>query len=80
MKTASAEELDRMFDEGADMSEYVNWDAAVLVNPPKDEYECIRVNVPTWIVKGINEQATHLSIDRSELILRWIQNGLKQEG
>ena len=80
-KKISVEEFDRLFDEGEeDIMDYLDLDAAVLVNPPKDEYECISINVPTWIVEGINKQATHLSIDKSELILRWIQNGLKQKG
>ena len=84
MKTASAKELDRMFDAGEDMTEYINWDATVRINQSsnhdKDDFKLISVEFPTWAVKGLNEQATLMSIDTNSLIRRWVLDRLKQEG
>ena len=48
----------------------------------QDENELVRITIelPIWVVKKVDELAAELSIDRSELISRWIQDELKQEG
>jgi hypothetical protein len=75
MKTRiSAAELDRKFDDGEDISEYIDWSSA---SRPGLEPKRIDVDVPTWIVDGLDREAQRLGITRQALIRTWIEEKLK---
>jgi len=74
MKRISASELDRKFDEGEDVSEYFDWSTA---RRPNLEPKRIDVDVPTWMVDGLDREAQRLGITRQALIKAWIAEKLK---
>ena len=74
MKTITAEELDRKFDAGEDISDYL-----ILSKPYSLGEEIKRVNVdfPIWMVVGLDREAKHLGVTRQSLIKMWIAEKLK---
>lgn len=69
-KTVSAEEFDRLFDEGSDeIDRYLDWD-----NARRPGFEAKRVNVdfPQWMVAGLDREAKRLGITRQALIKTWV--------
>lgn len=79
MKSAKAEELDRMFDEGEDMSEYMDVSAAVRINHPKVEVKRVNVDFPNWMLEELDEAAGRLAINRQAIIKTWLADRLRQE-
>lgn len=69
-KTISADEFDRKFDKGEDVSEFLNDSKAIW-----------RVNVdfPEWIVKALDEEAEKIGINRQALIKVWVTDRLRNE-
>jgi len=76
MKIITAEELDKKFDDGEDISEYLD-----LSNPITPEQEMKRVNIdyPMWMVKELDRHAKHIGVTRQSLIKMWISQRLKTE-
>ena len=74
-KEISAEEFDRMFDAGADISAYVDWDKATHINlQPK----VVNVSFPAWMVSALDREAAVLGITRRSLIKVVVNNHLKE--
>ena len=63
----STEELDRRFDDGEDISDYVDWESA---RQPNRDRESLRVNVdfPMWMVSALDKEAKRLGVSRQALI------------
>lgn len=74
MKTIPAAELDRMFDDGEDISDYIDWSSA---RRPGLEPKRVNVDFPTWMVNGLDREARRLGITRQALIKTWIGEKLK---
>lgn len=75
LKTISAAEFDRMFDDGEDMSAYVDWSKA---RRPGLEPKRVNVDFPTWMVEGLDREAKRLGVTRQALIKLWIAERLPQ--
>lgn len=76
MKKISAEEFDKIFDEGKeDILQYVD-----LENPRRPGKVQKRVNVdfPLWMVMELDEQAEHLGVTRQSLIKMWLAERLEK--
>lgn len=54
-KTASAEELDRMFDAGEGMSEHFDWSSA---RRPGQNVKRVNVDFPQWMVTKLDAEAS----------------------
>ena len=67
-KIISAEEFDKKFDDGEDVSEYVDWDAAT---------KTVNVDFPIWMIRELDKEATRIGIARQALIKTWIDDHLK---
>ena len=74
MKATRAEDLDVLFDEGKDISAYLNTAAA-----RRSGHEQKRVNVdfPVWMVVSLDRVAAKLGIPRQSLIKVWIADRLE---
>jgi len=72
-KTISAEEFDRRFDDGEDISEFVDWSSA---RRPNLEAKRVNVDFPTWMVRGLDKEAQRLGVTRQALIKIWIAERL----
>ena len=70
MKTS---EFDKKFDDGEDISQAIDWSKARRLNT---EIKRINVDFPTWVVDGLDKQATRLGITRQALIKVWIAERL----
>jgi hypothetical protein len=74
MKATRAEDLDVFFDEGKDISTYLDTAAA-----RRSGHEQKRVNVdfPVWMVVSLDRVAAKLGIPRQSLIKVWIADRLE---
>jgi len=62
----SAEEFDRLFDEGReDITKYLDLKAAHRTGR---EIQRINVDFPSWMVTAMDKEATHLGVSRQALI------------
>jgi predicted DNA binding CopG/RHH family protein len=65
LKEISAEEFDRKFDDGEDISQHVDWDAAEHANVKP---RVVNVNFPAWMVNALDQEAAIMGITRQSLI------------
>ena len=74
LKSLSAEEFDRAFDAGEDVSPHVDWDKAKHINlQPK----VVNVSFPTWMVNALDREASQMGITRQSLIKVVVNDHLK---
>ncbi len=66
-KTISAEEFERRFDDGEDMTPYLDLASAVTVNPQK-EMRKVNVDMPSWMIDKLDREANRLGINRQAVI------------
>jgi len=69
--TISAEELDRMFDDGEDISEYIDWDSGTHPNLDT-RTKRISVDLPRWIIKKLDKEARRVGVTRQSIIKVWL--------
>lgn len=62
-KPISAEEFDRKFSAGEDMSAHVDWSKAI---------KRVNLDLPVWAIKALDKEAERRGIARQALIKTWI--------
>ena len=62
-------QFDQLADSGESMEGHVDWTKAVKI---------VNVSLPLWMVKGLNEEARRLNIDRQAVIKTWLAERLDQ--
>jgi hypothetical protein len=73
-KTISAEEFDRLFDEGSDeIDQYVDWSK---ITRPGQEMKRVNVDVPLWMVAKLDAEAKRRGVTRQALIKMWLSDRL----
>ncbi|WP_196490549.1 MULTISPECIES: CopG family antitoxin [Pseudomonadota] len=75
-KTISAEEFDRMFDDGEDISEYLDFST---VRRPGLEAKRVNVDFPGDVVSKLDRAAQRRGVSRQALIKMWIVEHLDNE-
>ena len=77
-KRITAEELDALVDEGADITGFI--DMASVCQPGREE-ETRRVNVdyPLWVIDGLDSEASRIGVSRQALIKLWTVERLDAE-
>ncbi len=76
MKRAiTAEEFDRKFDAGEDVSEYLDFDNAIKVDGRSDVRR-INVDMPEWMIVELDKEAKRLAVPRQAVIKRFVDDGL----
>jgi len=79
MKTITAKEFDKKFDNGEDISEYLDFSNAVKLNEfEKISTKKINVDFPEHIIKLLDE-AQKIGVTRQSIIKVWIAERLKEE-
>ena len=68
-----ATDLDKVFDDGEDVSRHVDWSRS---SRPNIEAKRVNVDFPTWVVEGLDRQARRLGVTRQALIKLWIAERL----
>ncbi len=75
--TITAEELDKKFDDGEDIDEYIDWSKA---RRPGLEPRRVNVDLPSWMVDALDREAQRLGVPRQSVIKVWIAEKLEAEG
>jgi hypothetical protein len=70
----TAEEFDRRFDDGEDMSDYLDWSTAVR---PNEATKRVNVDMPVWMILRLDREATHRGVSRQALIKMWLAERLE---
>ena len=70
-----AEELDRRFDRGEDVSEYLDVSRA---RKPSQEQKRVNVDFPRWMVDSLDQEARRVGVPRQALIKLWIADRLEK--
>lgn len=73
MKTISAEEFDRKFDDGEDISEYVDWSTATRPNLEPVE---LTVTIMRGTKLRLERQAKQLGVSVDSLLEEWLREKL----
>ena len=73
-KSLPAEELDRMFDAGEDISEYIDFNSA---RPLNTGIKRVNVDMPSWMVNALDIEAARLNISRQAVLKTMLDNAIK---
>ncbi len=82
MKTITAKEFDEKFDNAEDITEYLDFGAAVKlkdVKKLKTETKKVNVDFPEWIIESLDREAKKIGVTRQSIIKVWIAERLKEE-
>jgi hypothetical protein len=74
MKTITAAELDEKFDNGEDISEYLDWSKA---SRPNLELKHVDIDLPAWMLRDLDKEAERLGVTRESLVTQWIKERLE---
>ena len=65
MKKATAEELEKMFEDGIDMTEYMDLKNIQHIHPQPKQ---ISITIPPWLVDSLDKEAERRGIARKAMI------------
>ncbi len=71
-----AKDLDKMFDEGKDISKYLDLTKA---RRPEQEQKRVNVDFPIWMIHSLDKEAKRLGVPRQSIIKIWIAERLEKE-
>ena len=78
-KKISAEEFDRIFDEGKeDIMEYLDLENAEVIHPVR-QVRKVNVDMPLWMVEALDTEAKRVGIGRQAVIKMWPAERLDEE-
>jgi hypothetical protein len=70
-----AKELDRKFDEGEDISRYLDITKA---RRPGQEQKRVNVDFPLWMIQLLDKEARRLGVPRQSIIKVWVAERLEK--
>ena len=70
-----AKEFDKRFDEGKDISKYLDVSKA---RRPKQEQKRVNVDFPLWMIQLLDKEARRLGVPRQSIIKVWIAERLEK--
>ena len=82
MKTITAKEFDEKFDNGEDISEYLDFSKTIRpneFNQLKTDTKKVNVDFPAWVIDALDEEAKRIGVTRQSIIKVWIAERLKAE-
>jgi len=68
-----AKDLDKLFDAGKDISEFLDLSRAKRTN---EEPRRVNVDFPAWMVYSLDKEASRLGVTRQSIIKVWISERL----
>ncbi|MBU0721186.1 BrnA antitoxin family protein [bacterium] len=78
----TAQEFDKKFDDGEDISEYLDLSTAIRlkdIKKLKTETKKVNVDFPEWVVESLDKEAKKIGVTRQSIIKVWIAERLKEE-
>ena len=76
MKAISNEELERRFDEGEDITEYMDLSSA---RRPNLEHTSVHLDMPVGMARGIERAAARIGVSAEALMNVWLAERLDEE-
>ena len=70
-----AEKFDKMFDEGQDISEFLDISKA---QRPGEKQKRVNVDFLVWMIQSLDREARRLGVTRQSIIKVWIAERLKE--
>jgi hypothetical protein len=70
-----AKELDKKFDDGKDITEFIDVSKAIR---PGQKQKRVNVDFPTWMIHRLDKEAKRLGVPRQSIIKIWIAERLQQ--
>jgi hypothetical protein len=70
-----AREFDKKFDEGGDISKYLDISKA---RRPKQEQKRVNVDFPIWMIQLLDKEARRLGVPRQSIIKVWVAERLEK--
>jgi len=70
-----AEELDKEFDAGEDISKYLDMSGA---RRPGQTVKRVNVDFPEWMIQSLDKEARRLGVPRQSIIKVWVAERLKR--
>ena len=70
-----AEEFDKKFDEGEDVSQYLEISKA---RRPSLDQRRVNVDFPLWMIQLLDKEAKRLGVPRQSIIKLWVAERLKK--
>lgn len=71
----TAKKFDKKFDNGEDISEYVDWSSAKKIN---EEPQRVNIDFPRWVVNRLDRESRRLGVSRQALVKMWIAERLER--
>lgn len=71
-----AEQLDEIFDKGEDITPYLNLES---LRRPNLEQKQVNVELPVWMIQGLDRQADLIGVSRQSIIKVWLSERIKEE-
>jgi hypothetical protein len=72
--TITAEELDRRFDDGEDISRYLDWSKA---SRPLLQQRRVNVDLPAWMIDSLDIEAKRIGVTRQSIVKVWLSERIK---
>jgi hypothetical protein len=70
-----AKEIDKKFDEGEDISKYLDITKA---RRPGQEQKRVNVDFPLWMIQSLDKEAKRLGVPRQSIIKVWVAERLEK--
>ena len=75
MKAIKAKEIDKKFDEGKDISKYLDLSK---IRRPEQEQKRVNVDFPLWMIQLLDKEARRLGVPRQSIIKVWVAERLEK--
>lgn len=75
MKTITAEEFDRKFDNGEDILPYIDLSSKMTKSEFEDKILSIKkvnVDLPSWAISSLDKEAKRIGVTRQSIIKMWL--------
>jgi len=68
--------LDRRFDDGEDITEFLNLDQAFR---PNLEQRRVNLDLPNWMIASLDQEAKRVGVTRQSIMKVWMSERIKAE-
>ena len=74
----TTEELDRLVDEGEDITAFIELDSVHQPGLEQNETRRVNVDFPNWMVVDLDKEADRLAVNRQAVIKMIVDEGLRE--
>jgi len=82
MNKITAKEFDEKFDNGEDISEFLDFSSVIKIKDIqtlKTQTKKVNVDFPEWVIESLDREAKKIGVTRQSIIKVWIAERLKEE-